>query len=46
MGFVEEVEEDILGAFELDELMMDGILTGRDTSQGLSPVPSKKTMQG
>ena len=28
-GFMEKVEEDILGAFELDEYMMDGILTGR-----------------
>ena len=25
----EEVEEEILGAFELNEYMMDGILTGR-----------------
>ena len=32
LGFeekVEKVEEDILGAIELDEFMMDGILTGR-----------------
>ena len=29
LGFMEKVEEDILGAFELDEYMMDGILTGR-----------------
>ena len=38
VGFGERVEEDILGAFELDEYMMDGILTGEQTRQGQSPV--------